>query len=94
MLRSLAPTITAILLVLLIDFTAAGNTTCAGNMTQWYTNAVGETACEILLFLRFSDGPELNRCDISKTQTNMQPHLYVVFCSLFVQTKQNVKRST
>ncbi|KAG1745132.1 uncharacterized protein EDB91DRAFT_178471 [Suillus paluster] len=45
MLRGLTPTIATIVLVFLIDFTAAGNTTCAGNMTQWYTDAVGETAC-------------------------------------------------
>ncbi|KAG2148946.1 hypothetical protein DEU56DRAFT_782997 [Suillus clintonianus] len=45
MLQSLAPTIATILLVFLVEFTAAGNTTCAGNMTQWYTDAVGETAC-------------------------------------------------
>ncbi|KAG1722454.1 uncharacterized protein EDB91DRAFT_1088141 [Suillus paluster] len=44
MLRGLTPTIATIVLVFLIDFTAAGNTTCAGNMTQWYTDAVGETA--------------------------------------------------
>jgi hypothetical protein len=56
--RILVSTIIAVLLVYLIDFTAAGNTTCAGNLTQWYTNAVGETACEILPlplpFLTFS----------------------------------------
>ncbi|KAG2135557.1 hypothetical protein BD769DRAFT_1571655 [Suillus cothurnatus] len=45
MFQSLVPAITTILLVFLIDFAAAGNTTCAGNMTQWYTDAVGETAC-------------------------------------------------
>ncbi|KAG1748046.1 hypothetical protein EDB19DRAFT_1683667 [Suillus lakei] len=46
MLRNLGtPIIAAILLVFLINFADAGNTTCAGNMTQWYTDAVGETAC-------------------------------------------------
>jgi hypothetical protein len=54
--RNLA--ITSVLLVYLTDFTAAGNTTCAGNMTQWYTDAVGETACEILpLFHHFLISP-------------------------------------
>jgi hypothetical protein len=44
-----------VLLVCLVEFTTAGNTTCAGSMTQWYTDAVGETACEIFLFfLSFS----------------------------------------
>jgi hypothetical protein len=51
MFQSLVPAIATILLVFLIDFAAAGNTTCAGNMTQWYTDAVGETACEIYPFL-------------------------------------------
>jgi hypothetical protein len=46
--RLLFPSIAVVLLVYLIDFTTAGNTTCAGNMTQWYTDAVGETACETL----------------------------------------------
>ncbi|OAX33981.1 hypothetical protein K503DRAFT_478958 [Rhizopogon vinicolor AM-OR11-026] len=50
--RILVPTIAAVLLVYLIDFTIAGNTTCAGNMTQWYTDAVGETACETYQNLR------------------------------------------
>ncbi|KAG1748044.1 hypothetical protein EDB19DRAFT_237501 [Suillus lakei] len=31
---------------------AGGNTTCAGDLTQWYTNAVGETACETYQRLR------------------------------------------
>ncbi|KAG1856031.1 hypothetical protein DFJ58DRAFT_879965, partial [Suillus subalutaceus] len=52
MLQSLVPTIATILLVFLIDFAAAGNTTCAGNMTQWYTEAVGETACTTYQRLR------------------------------------------
>ncbi|KAG2044011.1 hypothetical protein BDR03DRAFT_940527 [Suillus americanus] len=52
MLPSLVPTIATILLVFLIDFAAAGNTTCAGNMTQWYTDAVGETACTTYQKLR------------------------------------------
>ncbi|OAX34096.1 hypothetical protein K503DRAFT_470471 [Rhizopogon vinicolor AM-OR11-026] len=51
--RVLVPTI-AVVLVYLIEFTLAtsGNTTCAGNMTQWYTDAVGETACETYERLR------------------------------------------
>jgi hypothetical protein len=54
--RNLA--IAAVLLVYLTDFTAAGNTTCSGNMTQWYTDAVGETACETLpLFHHFLTSP-------------------------------------
>ncbi|KAG2044010.1 hypothetical protein BDR03DRAFT_940522, partial [Suillus americanus] len=52
MLPSLVPTIATILLVFLIDFAAAGNTTCVGNMTQWYTEAVGETACTTYQRLR------------------------------------------
>ncbi|KAG1824551.1 uncharacterized protein BJ212DRAFT_1261652 [Suillus subaureus] len=52
MLQSLVPTIATILLVFLIDFAVAGNTTCAGNMTQWYTDAVGETACTTYQRLR------------------------------------------
>ncbi|OAX43416.1 hypothetical protein K503DRAFT_681193 [Rhizopogon vinicolor AM-OR11-026] len=43
--RILVSNIALALLVYLIDFTTAGNTTCAGNLTQWYTDAVGETAC-------------------------------------------------
>ncbi|KAH0835788.1 hypothetical protein J3R83DRAFT_9632 [Lanmaoa asiatica] len=34
------------------DVVEAGNTTCAGNLTDWYTNAVGETACETYQRLR------------------------------------------
>jgi hypothetical protein len=58
MLPSLIRTIATILLVFLIDFAAAGNTTCAGNMTQWYTDAVGETACKI--YSSFSFDPVLS----------------------------------
>ncbi|KAJ8596820.1 hypothetical protein M405DRAFT_757036 [Rhizopogon salebrosus TDB-379] len=41
-----------VLLVCLVEFTTAGNTTCAGSMTQWYTDAVGETACTTYQRLR------------------------------------------
>ncbi|KIJ67430.1 hypothetical protein HYDPIDRAFT_108200 [Hydnomerulius pinastri MD-312] len=37
---------------------AAGNTTCAGNLTDWYTNAVGETACETYQRLRQICNPQ------------------------------------
>ncbi|KAH7886800.1 hypothetical protein F5I97DRAFT_1936419 [Phlebopus sp. FC_14] len=36
----------------------AGNTTCAGSLTDWYTNAVGETACETYQRLRQICNPQ------------------------------------
>ncbi|KIK89904.1 hypothetical protein PAXRUDRAFT_152079 [Paxillus rubicundulus Ve08.2h10] len=41
-----------------LDVVKAGNTTCAGNLTDWYTNAVGETACETYQRLRQICNPQ------------------------------------
>ncbi|KAG2148947.1 hypothetical protein DEU56DRAFT_86923 [Suillus clintonianus] len=43
---------TAMMLASFLHTAAGGNTTCAGSLTQWYTNAVGETACETYQSLR------------------------------------------
>ncbi|KAF8833550.1 hypothetical protein BDN67DRAFT_976547 [Paxillus ammoniavirescens] len=48
----------AVLGFLTLDVVKAGNTTCAGNLTDWYTNAVGETACETYQRLRQICNPQ------------------------------------
>ncbi|KAF9233224.1 hypothetical protein BU15DRAFT_54201 [Melanogaster broomeanus] len=41
-----------------LDVVKAGNTTCAGNLTDWYTEAVGETACATYQRLRQICNPQ------------------------------------
>lgn len=52
MLYLFAPATILVISALVGDASADGNTTCAGNALDWYTNAVGETPCTTYQRLR------------------------------------------
>lgn len=60
-----------------------GNTTCVGNALDWYTDAVGETPCTLLIAFfpimspLASITPTVNRYDLPEAATNLQQRMSV-----------------